>query len=288
MRINITLSLLCLSVCTLLACSGKKENVKPTASNTNTSKPDIPVDKGWEFETSPSFTDEFDNNGKPDPTKWGYDTGGNGWGNNELEYYTDLEENAHIEGGNLTISALKEAYISKNYTSARLISKGNGSLQYGRIEVRAKLPAGRGTWPAIWMLPNDNSYGDWPNSGEIDIMEMVGFDPGNVHFTVHNQTYYGANGRGSNLLISTATSDFHKYKVDWTPYAIKGYYDDVLIFTYINTGAGSSVWPYDQKFHLLMNIAVGGSWGGVQGVDDNVFPAAMQIDYVRFYKMIPK
>ena len=159
---------------------------------------------------------------------------------------------------------------------------------YGRIEVRAKLPAGRGTWPAIWMLPTDWAYGDWPKSGEIDIMEHVGYDPNNVLFSVHTQAYNHSIGtqKSGGQHIPTAIGDFHKYRVDWTPYAVRGYFDDQLVFTFVNEGKGYASWPFDKRFHLLLNLAVGGNWGGAQGVDDTVFPASLVVDYVRVYKMI--
>jgi beta-glucanase (GH16 family) len=191
-----------------------------------------------------------------------------------------------VANGLLTITARKQSLGGEGYTSTRIVSKG--FTTYGRIEVRAKLPSGRGTWPAIWMLPNDYVYGAWPASGEVDIMEMVGYSPNNVHFSVHNATYYAGNAKTSTDSIPTASTDFHLYREDWTPYAVRGYYDNVLIFTYVNTGGGSQLWPYDQKFHLLMNIAVGGSWGGIDGVDDSAFPTTMQIDYVHFFNMIHK
>ncbi|MBK0379871.1 glycoside hydrolase family 16 protein [Mucilaginibacter segetis] len=272
-------------ILSLAACSGSKNNPEP---KTPTVVPKVlPEDKGWTFETTPYFSDDFDYTGKPDNSKWTYDVGGSGWGNNELEYYTD-GANADVADGKLTITAKKENFGGKNYTSTRLVSKGTGSMLYGRVKVKAKLPSGVGTWPAIWMLPDTYAYGDWPKSGEIDIMEMVGYDPNNIHFTVHNALYNGTNGKGNNMIIPTASTDYHIYRTDWTPYAIRGYYDDTLVYTYINSGDGSPAWPYDQKFHLLLNIAVGGNWGGVQGVNDGAFPTTMDVDYVRFYKMIDK
>jgi beta-glucanase (GH16 family) len=252
-------------------------------------QPPVPVDKNWQFESTPVWADEFNTPGLPDATKWGYDIGGNGWGNNELQYYTNSANNAVVENGKLVITARKEAMSGRNYTSARLVTKGKGDFLYGRVEVSAKLPAGKGTWPAIWMLPTDWAYGDWPKSGEIDLMEHVGYDPNKVHFTIHTQAYNHGAGtqRGNNRVIPTAISDFHQYRLDWTPYAVRGYFDGELVFTFVNDGKGFSTWPFDQKFHLLLNIAVGGNWGGAQGVDDSVFPASMEIDYVRVYKMIP-
>lgn len=270
----------------LLSCSSKKDTPQPAVIPTATA----PVDKGWTFETTPFFTDEFNYTGKPDSTKWGYDVGGGGWGNNELEYYTSSANNASVANGILSLTARKESYGGMNYTSARMVSKDASSLLYGRIEVSAKLPAGKGMWPAIWMLSDKEVYGTWPKSGEIDIMENVGYDPNPVYFTIHTQLYNGAIGtqKGTNKSIPDAASTFHKYRVDWTPYAVRGYYDDVLLFIYINDGQGSASWPYDQQFYLLMNIAVGGNWGGIKGVDDTAFPTSMQVDYVHIYKMINK
>jgi len=247
-----------------------------------------PTDLGWTFETTPVWSDEFNYTGTPDTSKWTYDLGGGGWGNNELEYYTKSPNNVNVANGLLTITARNENIQGMNYSSARMVSKGSGHILYGRIEVKAKLPSGTGTWPAIWMLPDNYAYGSWPKSGEVDIMEMVGFDPGNVHFSAHNQLYYAGTAKTSTMYIATASTDFHTYREDWTPYAVRGYYDDNLVFTYVNNGTGAAQWPYDQTFHLLMNIAVGGSWGGTKGVDNTAFPTTMQVDYVRFYKMINK
>jgi beta-glucanase (GH16 family) len=260
----------------------------PVVTPFNPTPPAAPVDSGWTFETTPTFSDEFNYTGTPDTTKWGYDLGGGGWGNQELEYYTDSLKNVNVKNGVLHITALKQLFGGMSYTSARMVSKNNGYLLYGRIEASAKLPPGKGTWPAIWMLSNDWKYGAWPASGEIDIMEQVGFDPLNVHFSVHNSKNYGANGRTSTMQIATDTTAFHKYRVDWTPYAIRGYYDDTQVFSFVNPGTGSDQWPFNQKFHVLMNLAIGGSWGGAMGVDPNLCPATMQVDYIRFYKMIHK
>lgn len=268
------------------SCSGQ-EAPKPVIT---VPKPQPPVDKNWAFETEPIWVDEFNYTGKPDPAKWGYDIGGNGWGNNELQYYTDDAENASVANGILKITAIKENKEGKNYTSARLISKDKGDFLYGRIEIKAKLPTGKGTWPALWMLPTDWAYGGWPKSGEIDIMEHVGYDQNNVIITVHTENYnhkIGTQKSGSKV-IPTASTDFHLYRVDWTPYAIKGFIDDQLVFTFVNDGKGYASWPFDKRFHLLMNLAVGGDWGGAQGVDPSVYPQSLDVDYVRVYKMIEK
>jgi len=270
-----------LGISILSSCGGKSGDVKPYVYT-----PTAPVDSNWSFDATPDWADDFSYTGTPDPTKWTYDLGGGGWGNSELEFYTDSLGNVSVANNTLTITAKKQSLGGENYTSSRIISKG--SLTYGRIEIMAKLPAGRGTWPAIWMLPDTYAYGAWPASGEVDIMEMVGYDPNNVHFSAHNSTYYGGNAKTSTLNIPTASTAFHKYREDWTPYAIRGYYDDTMVFMYVNDGKGSSTWPYDQKFHLLMNIAIGGSWGGVDGVDDTIFPVNMQIQYVHFFNMIHK
>ena len=266
----------------LFSCSKKSSNGGGGGGNPT---PPTPTNYEWLYENNASWTDEFAADGAPDAAKWSYDIGGNGWGNNELQYYTD-GLNANITGGILKITAKKETYSGKQYTSSRMVTKNKADWLYGRFEIRAKLPKGRGTWPAIWMLPTDNAYGVWPNSGEIDIMEHVGFDPNNVHFTLHAAAFYGANGKGNAKLIPTATDEFHLYRLDWAPYGIRGYFDNEKVFEYIVTSGGSNVWPYDKKFHMLLNIAVGGNWGGAQGVDDTVFPATLEIDYVRYYPFI--
>jgi beta-glucanase (GH16 family) len=285
MKTKVDTVLLMLLSFTILSCSKKTDSAAPYVYIA------VPlVDKNWTFETTPVFADEFNYTGTPDTSKWTYDLGGGGFGNNELEDYTNALTNVSVANGLLTITAKKESLGGMNYTSARMVSKGAGSLLYGRIEVKAQLPPGRGMWPAIWMLPNNYVYGGWPKSGEIDIMENVGFMPNVVYFTIHTQLYNGAIGtqKGSNMTIPTAYTDFHLYRVDWTPYAVRGYYDNNLVFTYVNDGTGSASWPYDQTFHLLMNIAVGGNWGGTKGVDDTAFPTSMVVDYVHFYKMIPQ
>ena len=247
--------------------------------------PPPPVSQDWKFETALLWSDEFDVDGVVSNTKWSYDVGGGGWGNNELEYYTS-GLNDSVKNGILNIVARKESFGGRNYTSARIVTKDKGDWLYGRFEIRAKLPRGRGTWPAIWMLPTENFYGGWPNSGEIDIMEHVGYDPEKVHFNLHAKAFYGANGRGQSMMIPGAMDAFHIYRLDWAPYGIRGYMDGEKVFEYSNPNAGSDHWPYDKKFHMLINIAVGGNWGGAQGVDDTIFPATLQVDYVRVYKYI--
>lgn len=252
--------------------------------------PTVVVDKNWTFEASPFWADEFDYTGLPLDTKWDYDLGGSGWGNNEKQLYTNSPSNVNVGGGLLTITAKKENVNGMAYTSTRLVTRNKLDVLYGRIEVKAKLPTGRGTWPAIWMLPTDRAYGDWPKSGEIDIMEHVGYDQNKVHFSTHTEAYYFKinTAKTSSRTIPDASTAFHLYRVDWTPYAIRGYFDNVLVFEFANEGTGYKVWPFDKRFHVLLNLAIGGDWGGAQGIDDSIFPQKFEIDYVRYYKMIEK
>lgn len=265
----------------IMACSGPKKN------SVSQVKPVIQT-KQWTFSEVPVWSDEFDLPGLPDSTKWGYDIGGSGWGNNELEYYTNSANNARVENGKLFITARKEKLDKMEYSSARLVSKYKGDFLYGSIEVAAKLPQGRGTWPAIWMLPTDWVYGGWPKSGEIDIMEHVGYDPNRVLFSIHTEAYNHSIGtqKSGELNIPTSMTALHRYRVDWTPESIKGYFDEQHVFTFLNEAKGPAQWPFDKRFHLLLNLAVGGNWGGAKGVDSTVFPTAMEVDYVRVYSMI--
>jgi beta-glucanase (GH16 family) len=238
------------------------------------------------------WSDEFNYAGLPDSAKWKYDTGGHGWGNKELQFYTQgRKENARVEKGSLIIEARRDNWKGHEYTSARLVSKGKGDWTYGRFEARAKLPTGKGTWPAIWMLPTGWKYGSWPNSGEIDIMEQVGYEPHVVHSSVHTKNYNHNIGthKTAKTNLPTATNEFNVYAVEWTPEEIRGYVNDKHYFTFknerlTNSSADFRQWPFDQPFHLLLNIAVGGTWGGTHGVDRNIWPQRMEIDYVRVYQ----
>ena len=233
------------------------------------------------------WADEFNYKGLPNSTRWSYDTGSGGWGNNELQYYTEKrKENARVEGGKLIIEARKEAYKGAPYTSARLVSKNKGDWTYGRIEVKARLPKGKGMWPAIWMLPTTWEYGGWPASGEIDIMENVGYLPDSVYGSVHTETYNHAIGtqKTKGVKRTDLSKAFHVYAVEWTPEEIRFFVDKEHYLTFKNEHKTSKEWPFDKAFHLLLNIAVGGNWGGKYGVDDTVFPQRMEIDYVRVYQ----
>ncbi|RZK80937.1 MAG: glycoside hydrolase family 16 protein [Pedobacter sp.] len=268
----------------LISCSTGKEDgpiITPP-------KTEPPADKNWVFESTPTWSDEFDYSGLPATAKWDYDLGGSGWGNNEKQNYTNSLENAAVANGVLTITAKKESSGGMAYSSTRLVTRNKLDVTYGRIEVKAMLPSGKGTWPAIWMLPTDRAYGDWPKSGEIDIMEHVGYDQDNVHFTTHSEAYYFKinTQKSATRKIAGVSTAFHLYRVDWTPYAIRGYFDDVKVFEFANEGKTYKEWPFDKRFHLLLNIAVGGDWGGAQGIDDSIFPQKLTVDYVRYYKMI--
>ena len=243
----------------------------------------------WE----PVWCDEFEYTGTPTSSKWTYDVGGSGWGNGEAQYYKSADEdNSYVDDGVLTITAIKEYFNGNSYTSARLVSTNEGNFTYGKIQVMAKLPGGRGTWPAIWMLPTDWVYGNWPHSGEIDIMEYVGYDPNIVHGTIHTGAYNHSLGTqvGESIVINTAETEFHLYEMDWEPGFIELFVDGVsyAVFEYNpednTTIANSEAWPFDEEFHLLMNIAVGGAWGGAQGIDDSIFPQELVVDYVRVYQ----
>lgn len=226
------------------------------------------------------FSDEFNTNGAPDPAKWGYDigTGSGGWGNNELQYYTSRPENVVVQGGVLKINALKENYMGSAYTSARLLSKGKYSFKYGRIEVRAKFPTGIGTWPAAWMLgDNINSVG-WPACGEIDIAEHLGRDINKIYGTLHYPGHSGGNADGNTIIIPDATTAFHTYTVEWSAASIKIYVDAQLYHTVVNSAAI----PFNQNFFILLNMAMGGNFGGP--VDPALTNATYEIDYVRVYQ----
>ena len=239
------------------------------------------------------WSDEFDYTGLPDAKKWDYDVGGQGWGNKELQFYTARrKENARVEHGHLIIEARKEAWQGNDYTSARLVSRGKGDWTYGRFEVSAKLPSGRGTWPAIWMLSTGWTYGGWPDSGEIDIMEHVGFDPDVVHASVHTRAYHHTinTQKTAQISVPTSRSGFNVYAVEWTPEEIRGYVNDQQYFIFrnerlTNASADYRQWPFDKPFHLLLNLAVGGTWGGQRGLDPSIWPQRMEIDYVRVYQL---
>lgn len=249
------------------------------------------------------WSDEFDRPGPPDEGKWGREVGF--IRNNELQYYTEgRTENARVEDGSLVIEARREefpnpafdALAGKDwkrsrraaaYTSASLTTKGKTSWKYGRVEVRAQLPEGRGMWPAIWMLADAKERGKgWPACGEIDIMEYVGHEPGFVHGTVHTAKYNHVKKtqRGAKLEVGPVGNKFRVYAIEWDEKKIDFLVDKKKYFTFANEGTGDEAWPFDKPFYLILNVAVGGAWGGAQGVDEAAFPARMAVDYVRVYE----
>lgn len=232
------------------------------------------------------WSDEFNYRGRPDTTKWDYETGGHGWGNNELQYYTSDTANAYVKNGSLHITARKQARENRNYTSARLVTKGKTHWQYGRIEIRAKLPAGRGLWPAVWMLGENRKEAGWPTCGEIDIMEHVGFEKDSIFGTIHTAAFnhMKKTQKGKKVFIEKPYDAFHLYAIDWSPHKIDFLLDNEVYFSIPNEYQTKEEWPFDQPFYLIMNIAVGGNLGGKMGLDESVFPATLEIDYVRIFQ----
>jgi len=249
---------------------------------------------GWKL----VWSDEFDKPGLPDPEKWAHERGF--IRNNEAQFYTtNRQENARVENGKLVIEARKERFKNPgfdpkakgrraqeyaDYTSASLTTRGKAAWTYGRIEVKAQLPSGRGTWPAIWMLGTNRSAG-WPACGETDIMEFVGYEPGVIHANIHTSKYNHVKktNKGNKLSVPDASEAFHVYAVEWFPDRMDFYVDDRKYFTYANEGSGVDAWPFDQPQYLILNLAIGGSWGGTKGIDDSIFPQTFLIDYVRVY-----
>lgn len=249
------------------------------------------------------WADEFNYRGMPKEGNWTIEEWAPGRVNNEDQAYTARRRNVRVLDGRLVLEAHREAYGGGRYTSGRIHSSGKGDWLYGRIDVRARLPAGQGTWPAIWMMPTDafryatscseqgGQHGKdgcdaWPNSGEIDIMEHVGYDMNRVHGTVHNKDNYWANWRQRKGSVEAGNVDtgFHVYSLEWTPDRIEVFYDGSLYFTYINEGKGWTSWPYDHPYHLILNVAIGGDWGRAGGpIDEGIFPVRLEVDYVRVF-----
>ncbi len=226
------------------------------------------------------WADEFNTAGLPDSTKWGFDigTGDWGWGNNEKEYYTNRNENVQVSNGILKINAIKEDYKGSAYTSTRMLTKGKYAFTYGKVVVRAKLPTGLGTWPAIWMLGDNIKTVGWPQCGEIDIMEHKGSELNKIYATLHYPEHFGNNGDGNTIMIKDATTAFHIYTAEWSKENIKFYVDDVLFKTFLN----SPTVPFNQDFHIIVNLAMGGNFAGE--LDPSITHATMEVDYVRVYQ----
>jgi beta-glucanase (GH16 family) len=250
-----------------------------------TSAPEvIEAPEGWEL----LWHDEFDGR-KIDLANWTYDLGGGGWGNGEMQTYTDAEDNARVEKGKLVITAQKEILDSGgwNFTSARLKTQGLQTFQYGRIEARIKVPSGGGLWPAFWMLGENFPEVGWPDCGEIDIMEYVGREPDLIIGTLHGPGYSGAMGLSEwNRQEYDISDDFHTYAIEWDTDQISWFYDGEKYSTFTREDVGNRAWVFDQPFFIILNLAIGGTLGGIVSPDTE-FPAEYQIDYVRVFREIP-
>ena len=239
------------------------------------------------------WSDEFNgpDGSAPDSSKWVLETGGGGWGNNELEYYTARPQNASLHDGNLVIKVIQEKFtgpdgVTRDYTSARLKTQGKYAEAYGRFEARVKIPRGQGIWPAFWMLGEDIDKIGWPDCGEIDIMENIGKEPSTVHGTIHGPGYSGDKGIGDPFSVPASqrfADDFHIYAVEWEPEAIRFYVDDHLYSTRTPADLPKGTkWVYDHPFFLLLNVAVGGNWPGNPDAT-STYPQNMLVDYVHVY-----
>jgi beta-glucanase (GH16 family) len=247
------------------------------------------ADKNWAL----VWSDEFDqpNGSAPDPAKWVAETGGGGWGNNELEYYTARRSNSRIEDGNLVIEAVQEKYtgadgVKRDYTSARLKTQGLFSRAYGKFEARIRIPYGQGLWPAFWMLGDNIATVSWPGCGEIDIMENIGKEPGKIHATIHGPGYSGDGAIGSvyELAEGKFADDFHVFAVEWEPNEIRFYVDGKLFETRKPADLpGNAEWVFGHPFFIILNVAVGGGWPGNPDASTK-FPQRMLVDYVRVYE----
>jgi beta-glucanase (GH16 family) len=275
--IAVTLLLLSAAATT---CAGGRASTASSPPSPSPTAPSAQAPSGW----TTVFADEFDTPGALDPAKWGYETGY--IRNQEAQCYTSRPDNVRAEGGVLVIEARKEAYQSFGYTSASTNTLGKFEFLYGRVEVRAKLPTGNGTWPAIWMLGTNRKQVGWPACGEIDIMENVGFDPLRISAAVHTSAYNHTIGtqKSAKITVANPWEDFHVYSMEWYADRIDVFVDGEKYFTFRNEGTGSATWPFGQPQYLLINLAIGGSWGGQKGIDDSRFPHRYYVDYVRVYQ----
>ncbi len=231
------------------------------------------------------WSEEFDRPGPPDPATWSAEHGY--LRNKEAQFYTADPRNVRIENGRLLLEAHLDPApgAEPRITSASLITKAKRSFLYGRIAVRAKVPAGRGTWPAIWTLGLPDPPAKWPACGEIDLMEYVGFDPGRFYANIHTAAYnhVKSTGKGSKLTVKNAADDFHEFAVEWYEDRLEFFCDDTRYFVYRRESDDPAVWPFAHPHYLILNLAIGGSWGGQKGIDETLFPHRFEIDYVRYY-----
>lgn len=238
------------------------------------------------------WSDEFDQEGLPDSEKWVYVEGDGcpdlcGWGNNELQYYMAHSlDHTRVKDGVLTVEAHQNA--EHNYSSAKLVSKPSGVWKYCKVEVKAKLPYGRGVWPAIWMLPVEDSYGGWPRSGEIDIMEYVGYEPDTIYSALHTEHYNHIKGteKVGQIYHKSPYEDFNTYSMIWQEDDISFFINDRPYHKFVKPSDDRNEWPFDHPFYLVLNLAVGGNWGGMKGVDPDIWPQRFEIEYVRVYQQM--
>ncbi|WP_139314845.1 family 16 glycosylhydrolase [Saccharicrinis aurantiacus] len=260
------------------------------ASDTKTTIQTITIlndDENYEPIEGLIWSDEFDGS-SVNMNNWKFETGDGGWGNQELQNYTN-GDNAHIEDGKLIITAKKvnDNQVAGSYTSTRMVTWGKQEFTCGRIEIRAKLPSGRGMWPAIWMLGSNIGDAGWPACGEIDIMEYVGFEPNQVHGSIHCPASYGATEFTKTLPLENCEEEFNNYGIIWTEESIQYYVNDPEnpFYTYAPSNKNADNWPFNKPHFIILNAAVGGTWGGAQGIDNSIFPQTMEVDYVRVYEL---
>jgi beta-glucanase (GH16 family) len=272
-------------ICTIVMANPEFHRVQdPGLAGSSDTKPVVQKfdPSKWEL----VWRDEFEEGPVPNPANWTYEEGY--VRNGEAQYYTkDRRENARIENGRLVLEARKDNWQGRPITSASLTTLGKRDFLYGRIEARAKVPTGRGTWPAIWTLGTNIREVGWPKCGELDILEHVGFDPNTIHANVHVDAFNHTkgNGRGNRITVQDPHKDFHLFAVEWAPDRIDFFFNDTKYLTYRKqAGWGEAEWPFDKPQYLILNLAIGGAWGGQQGIDETLFPHRFEIDYVRYYK----
>lgn len=256
-------------------CGGTRRAVKVSQAGVEAPDTEITAPDGYSL----VWNDEFD--GTELSSDWTFEVAGPGFVNNELQNYVKGNDVAEVSNGTLKINLYKDGNDIK---SARIYAKRNQGWKYGYIEASIKLPEGKGTWPAFWMMPVN--FTSWPGDGEIDIMESVGYDPNVVVSTIHCNKYNngGTAIESARTSVATAYLEFHKYALEWTADKMVFYVDGKQLLTYNNDGTGKDAWPFDSPFYVILNLAWGGSWGGLQGVDESCLPATMEVDYVRVFQ----